>query len=434
MSPTPVDSYLKGLDYSVVQQCMHCGMCLPTCPTYDITKLERHSPRGRIALMRAIADERMEATETFADEMSYCLGCLACKTTCPAGVDYPQLFEMARAEVERSGVRRGLFRKYIRWGTLRLLFGRQWLLHLFGRTLWLYQASGLQSLLRKSGIFKILPQRLRMMESMTPDIQAKFSHQLIHEVEQPSVSVSQYRVGLLTGCVQDMLYADINRDTATVLLDAGCTVITPRGQLCCGSLHAHNGEYALSKGYARKLIDQFDLDDLDAIITNAGGCGSHLRHYDRLLADDPTYAEKARKWSSKLKDIHEWLVEIDYVPQGRPSATPWTVTYHDSCHLAHGQGITAQPRQLLKEIPGLTLVDLPEANWCCGSAGVYNLTQPDTAAQMARRKLDNIRKTGCTTVATANPGCLLQLQKFAEMQGMTLEVLHPVTLLARSVR
>ena len=433
MSTTPIDSYLKGLDYSVVQQCMHCGMCLPTCPTYDITKLERHSPRGRIALMRAIADDRMQPTAAFADEMSYCLGCLACKTACPADVDYPLLFEMARAEVERSGVRTGLLRKVIRFSILRVLFSRQWLLHLLGRSLYYYRVSGLQGLIRKSRVLRLLPDRLQYMERMSPDMQAQFSHQLIAVNETPSASPQKYKVGLLTGCVQDMMYADVNRDTATVLLDAGCAVFTPRAQLCCGSLHAHNGEYQLSKDYARKLIDQFDLNQLDAIISNAGGCGSHLRHYDRLLADDPAYAEKASQWSAKFKDVHEWLVSIDYQPSGDGTVTQ-RLTYHDSCHLAHGQGIVQQPRQLLSAVPGLVLIELPEANTCCGSAGVYNLTQPDTAAELALRKLANIRKTGCTTVATANPGCLLQLQKFAEQAGHTLEVVHPVSVLARAIR
>ena len=435
---TPVDSYLKGLDYSVVQQCMHCGMCLPTCPTYDITKLERHSPRGRIALMRAIADDKLDVTKTFADEMSYCLGCLACKTACPAGVDYPQLFEMARAEVERSGVKDNLPRRLVRWATLRVLFGNQKLLHLFGRSLYFYKASGVQKLLRKSGLLKILPKRLQQMERMTPDMQAKFSHQLIRETEIPSDVAASYTVGLLTGCVQDMMYADVNRDTMEVLVNARCTVLTPRGQLCCGSLHGHNGEHELAKDYARKLIDQFDLNTVDAIITNAGGCGSHLRHYDRLLADDPDYAEKAKQWSAKLMDIHEWLSEINYqpkLPADRANAPERRrITYHDSCHLAHGQGIVQQPRKLLQALPNFELVELPESNWCCGSAGVYNLTQPDTAAELAERKIDNIEKTGCLTVATANPGCLLQLQKFAEMRGLRLDVRHPISLIAESIR
>jgi len=426
---------LQNLDYSVLQQCMHCGMCLPTCPTYDLTKLERHSPRGRIALMRAIADDKIEVTRTFGEEMYFCLGCLACKTACPAGVDYPHLFEMARAEVERTGVLNSPSRKLIRWSILSVLFSRQPLLHFFGRLLYLYEATGIQALLRKSGLMKWMPKRLRQMERLTPTIQRRFSHELIRPDETPAAP--QFTVGLLTGCVQDMMYADVNRDTADVLLAAGCRVVTPRGQLCCGSLHAHNGELELAREFARKLVDQFNLDEVDAIITNAGGCGSHLRHYDRLLEDDPVYSKKAAIWSSKLKDIHEWLIEIkfDLQLQSAPiQSHRQRVTYHESCHLSHGQGIVKQPRRLLQSLPGLELVELPESNWCCGSAGVYNLTQPDTAAQLAERKLDHILETGCATVVTANPGCLLQLQKFAEGRSLKLEVLHPISIIASALR
>jgi len=430
-------SLLKDLDYSVLQQCMHCGMCLPSCPTYDLTKMERNSPRGRIALMRAIADERISISPTFGEEMYFCLGCLACKTACPAGVDYPRLFEMARAEIERTGVLATPTRTFLRWSILKVLFSRQWLLHGVGRMLYLYRVSGLQTLLRKSGLFRLLPRRIRELEQMTPTVQRRFSTQLIAPQECPPEP--RFTVGFLTGCVQDMLYADVNRGTADLLLTAGCRVLTPRGQLCCGSLHAHNGELELAREFARKLIDKFDLNGVDAIITNAGGCGSHLRHFDQLLKDDPIYAEKAGIWSSKLRDIHEWLCEIGFDRQiqsfkpKEPTSPLQRVTYHDSCHLCHGQGIFTQPRQLLRAIPGVDLVELPEASWCCGSAGIYNITQPETARLLAERKLDNILKTGCQTVATANPGCLLQLQKAAEGRGLTLEIVHPVSLLARAL-
>jgi len=423
---------LKGLDYSVLQQCMHCGMCLPTCPTYDLTGLERHSPRGRIALMRAIADDKLPLSPVFGEEMYFCLGCLACKSACPAGVDYPQLFEVARAEIEASGVLNSPLRRLIRWVVLKEVFSHNGLLHAMGRALYLYQASGLQGVIRHSGILKFLPNRLMELERLTPKIQRKFSQELIQMEESPSSP--KYLVGFLTGCVQEMLYADVNRQTVDVLLAAGCEVLTPRNQLCCGSLHAHNGELELAKEFARKLIDQFPLDRLDAIISNAGGCGSHLRNFDQLLVDDPEYAGKARVWSAKLKDIHEWLVEIGFhekLKEGKALQEEGQVTYHDSCHLCHGQGIVTQPRLLLKAIPGIELVELPEASRCCGSAGIYNLTQPEAAMQLAERKLNNILKTGCTTVAAANPGCLLQLQSAAEAKGVNLEIVHPVTLIAR---
>ena len=312
-------SYLKDLDYSVVQQCMHCGMCLPTCPTYMETKLERNSPRGRIALMRAIADGRLEARKQFADEMYFCLGCLACETACPAGVDYTQLFEMARAEAERSPAEQSPLRKFTRWFLLGVLFGKQWRLRLVGRLLYWYRVSGLQAMDRAT-VYKLLPKSLRSLEAKTPIVQRHFSPDLIKELELPGGTGSRpsadgqeavppkYRVGLLTGCVQDLIYSDVNRDTADVLLANGCTVITPHAQGCCGSLHAHNGEYEMAKDFARSLLDQFDLDSLDAIITNAAGCGSHLKHFDRLLKDDPKYAAKALQWSEKVRDISEFLV------------------------------------------------------------------------------------------------------------------------------
>jgi glycolate oxidase iron-sulfur subunit len=420
-------SYLRDLDYSVVQQCMHCGMCLPTCPTYVETKMERNSPRGRIALMRAIADGQLEATKAFQDEMYFCLGCLACETACPAGVDYTQLFEMARAEAERTQGPRSPVRRLFRWLVLDFLFHRQGRLRFFGRLIWLYQVTGLQSLLRAT-VFRLGPKMWRDLQAKTPTIRRRFSPDLIAPVEKAR-GETRYRVGLLTGCVQDLVYSHVNLDTADVLRANGCEVVTPPSQGCCGSLHAHNGEYEWAKDYARRLLDQFDLDRLDAIITNAAGCGSHLKHFDRLLEDDPAYAAKARHWSEKVKDISEWLVEIGIAPPPH-AATDRKVTYHDACHLCHGQKITAQPRELLAAIPG----PLTESMWCCGSAGIYNLIQPEMADKLLQRKLDHIAATGAEIVATGNPGCLLQIENGLKARGLEIETAHPVTLLARAYR
>ncbi len=428
----PRPSHLKSLDYSVVQQCMHCGLCLPTCPTYDATKLERNSPRGRIALMRAIADDRLEATKAFGDEMYFCLGCLACMTACPAGVNYAELFEHARAEVEASGVLNSPKRNAIRAFTVRWLFMDLNRLQLVGRALRLYQQLGLQTLLRRSGILNLFPRRLRELEAMTPDIQPEFSAEMISPVT-PAAGSRRYRVAMLIGCAQDLIFSDINRDTVEVLARNGCEVITPPEQLCCGSLHAHNGEWELAQQLARKQLEQFPPDQFDAIITNAGGCGSHLKHYHKLLADDPAYRDRAALWDRKVKDIHEWLAEIGIQPPAG-DAPEQAVTYHESCHLCHGQKITTQPRQLLRLIPGLKLVELPESSWCCGSAGIYNIVQPEMAGELLDRKLKHIRTTGALTVATGNPGCLLQLINGARQQRMPLRVVHPVTLLAEAYR
>jgi len=411
---------------------MHCGLCLPTCPTYDATKVERHSPRGRISLMRAIADGRLDATRTFADEMYFCLGCLACMTACPAGVNYAELFEHARAEAEASGVLRSPRRNLIRDFAIRWLFMDLSHLRLVGRVLRIYQQLGLQTLVRRGGVLKLLPKRLQELEAITPDMQPKFSAELIAPLT-PAVGSKKHRVAMLIGCAQDLIFSDINRDTVEVLARNGCEVVTPPKQLCCGSLHAHNGEWELAQQLARKQLEQFPPDQFDAIITNAGGCGSHLKHYHKLLGDDPAYRDRAALWDKKVKDIHEWLIEIG-IKRPANQAPPQVVTYHESCHLAHGQKITAQPRQLLGLIPNLTLVELPESLWCCGSAGIYNIVQPEMANQLLDRKLKHIRSTGASIVASGNPGCLLQLINGAKQQGLNLRIVHPITLLAEAYR
>lgn len=424
---------LRDLDFSVVQQCMHCGLCLPTCPTYDATKVERHSPRGRISLMRAIADGRMEPTRTFAEEMYFCLGCLACMTACPAGVNYAELFEHARAEAEDSGLLKSPKRSLIRGFTVRWLFMDMRRLRILGRLMRLYQQLGVQTLIRRSGVMNLFPKRLRELEAMTPTIQPEFSEELIAPVT-PAIGPRRYRVAMLIGCAQDLIFSDINRDTVEVLARNGCEVVTPRAQECCGSLHAHNGELELARGLARKALLQIPPEQFDAIITNAGGCGSHLKHYSKLLAHDAEFVERAQLWDQKVKDIHEWLAQIAIRAPARDHSPAQTVTYHESCHLTHGQKVTNQPRQLLRTIPNLKLVELPESSWCCGSAGIYNIIQPEMANELLQRKLNHIQTTGANTVATGNPGCLLQLVNGAKQRGMTLRVVHPITLLAEAYR
>jgi len=433
---------LASLDYAVLQQCIHCGACLAVCPTYAATRHERHSPRGRVALMRAIADGDLTITTAFGEEMYFCLGCLACTSACPAGVDYDHLFEVARAEVERARVLSSPKRNAVRWIVLRVIFTRPRLLRALGRLLWLYQASGAQALVRRIGLTRLLPWGLCELEPQAPAIGRHFSDALIRETE-PAHGERRFRVALLTGCVQDLAFAAINRATADVLQVNGCEVFTPRLQGCCGSLHAHNGDTRTAQATARRLIDLIDPFAVDAIISNAGGCGSHLRHYDRLLAGDPRYAERAVEWSRKLRDIHEWLVEIRFRhPGAAPAAadrpTPsdkLTVTYHESCHLSHSQKVTSEPREILNAIPGLRLCECPESNWCCGSAGIYNITQPRTAAWLQRRKLRNISATGATVVAVCNPGCHIQLENGLRASGNSSTVVtHPITLLAAAYR
>jgi glycolate oxidase iron-sulfur subunit len=426
-------NFLQSLDYAVLQQCMHCGMCLPTCPTYVKTGRERNSPRGRIALMRAIADGELETTRAFGEEMQFCVGCLACTTACPAGVDYPDLLEHARAQVEQAGVLATPARNWWRWSLMRQLFTRPRLLRAVGRMLWLYQVSGLQSTVRLFNLTLLLPKSIRALEPSAPTVKRKFSNALIAENERSTTQPARFRVAVLTGCVQDLVFSDVNRATVDVLLANGCDVSTPPLQYCCGSLHAHNGDLETARLLARRQIDAIDPAKVDAIISNAGGCGSHLKHYDRLLQDDPRYAERAVSWSKKLKDVSEWLVEIGFrKPIIAATEQTKTVTYHEACHLCHGQGISKQPREIVRAIPGLELKECAEATWCCGSAGIYSITQPETAAWLLKRKLKHLNATKAEMIVTGNPGCSLQLQNGLKQQNRKTSVMHPIVLLANA--
>jgi glycolate oxidase iron-sulfur subunit len=445
MSLTPARSLtesnlLRQLDYSILQQCIHCGMCLPTCPTYDATKHETSSPRGRIALMRAVADGRLAPNSPqFADEMYFCLGCLACETACPAGVNYAEMIEYARAEVESSGAKAGTKRNFIRAFALRWLFAKPGRLHFVARLLRLDQTAGFSK-----AISALLPKHLRELRALQPRICSRYSFDLIREHERSPLNAPRYHVGLLTGCVQDVAYADVNRDTVDVLLANGCEAFTPRTQVCCGSLMGHNGELQLARRLALQNLDAFPLEHLDAIIVNSAGCGSFMKRYGDLLPDE----SRARLWDEKVYDIHEWLVKIGIhfppdvgrlcesasshaVSQKRPTIR---VTYHEACHLVHGQKISQQPRELLRAIPGVELVELPEAMWCCGSAGIYNITQPEMSMALLERKMRHIAATGAQVVATGNPGCIGQIRYGAKRFGMSIKVVHPVTLLARAYR
>ncbi|MBT5832765.1 MAG: (Fe-S)-binding protein [Candidatus Latescibacteria bacterium] len=410
---------------------MHCGMCLPTCPTYDATLNERSSPRGRIAMMRAIADDRLEVSKTFADEMYFCLGCLACQSACPAGVDYTNLFEHARAEIERVGILETPKRTRIRNFALKTLFTSPSKLRFLGRLMRIYQATGLQTAIRKSGFLRLLPKSLRELEPLTPTISPKFTQ--AHFKQLPNSHSTKYRVGLISGCIQDIAFSEINADTIYVLQKNECEVVLPQAQVCCGSLHGHNGEIETAKELARKNIDAFNAETFDVIITNAGGCGSHLKQYDHLLSDDPNYAQRAKTWSSKVKDIHEFLVEIDFQPPKKNGGLQ-SVTYHASCHLSHGQKIKTQPIQILKSIPGIDFKELIESEWCCGSAGIYNITQPEMSMKLLDRKMNHIKSTGTHVVATANPGCMVQIDHGTERCDTPIQIKHPITLLANAYR
>ncbi len=400
-------------------------MCLTACPTYDETLKETSSPRGRIAMMRAVADDEFEVTAGFSREMYFCLGCLACQSVCPANVNYSELIENARAEVRR--VQGGSFLGSL---VLNKIFTSRSRIRMLARMLRLYEKSGLQFLLRKTGLIRLLGRRLAELELMAPAIQDDFTA----EGTFPASGKRRFRVGLLAGCIQDMAFADVNRDTIEVLQANGCEVVIPSGQQCCGSLHGHNGERKTARRLARANLNAFAPDSLDAVIVNSAGCGSFMKHYDRLLEDDPAWQGRARNWSAKVKDISEFLVEIGFrKPVARPSEKI-RATYHDACHLCHGQKIRQQPRDILRSIPALELVELGESEWCCGSAGVYNITHPELAMKLLERKMRNIGDSGAQVVASGNPGCTIQLRYGEARAGLALSVEHPVTLLAKAYR
>jgi glycolate oxidase iron-sulfur subunit len=400
-----------------LRACVHCGICLPQCPTYRVLGEEMDSPRGRVYLMRAAAEDRIGLTPTMAHHLDLCLGCRACETACPSGVPFGQLLEATRGQLERRGVTAPGRDS----ATLRFLLdvfpypGRLGpMLH----ALRMYQWSGMQALVRGFGLLAPF-KKLQAMEALLPRLPAPAGPlpELI-----PARGPRRGRVGLLVGCVQRFFYPDVNADTARLLSAAGYEVVVPRTQECCGALHLHAGRIDEFRAMARRLIPAFA--DVDLVVVNAAGCGSALKEYGHWLADDA-----ARFFAERVRDVSELLVGCD-LPL-RPLRE--TVTYHDACHLAHGQRIRAEPRELLRRIPGLTLVDLPDSDLCCGSAGVYNLLEPEMAGELGRRKARRIRETGARVVVAGNPGCLMQMRQHCRAEGLSVEVAHPVTLLARAL-
>jgi glycolate oxidase iron-sulfur subunit len=421
----------RGVDvpsYTDILNCMHCGLCLPTCPTYALTGRERSSPRGRIALIRAIADGELEITERFAEEMYFCLGCRACETACPAGVKYGELLEAARVQIEQTRRGRGV-RRVLR----EAIFGAFLVperLHRLGKLLRLYQRSGLQWLARRTGALRLLPGDLATLEQFLPPLPKRFSHQTIPPVVPP-VGSRRARVGMLLGCVMDLFCAAENEATVRVLARNGCEVVTPRQQRCCGALHAHAGEMAQARQLARHNIRVFEESGVEAVVINSAGCGAAMKSYGHWLQDDPEWAERARRFSARVKDFSEFLVDLGLNTRDL-QPLPIRATYHDACHLAHGQKVVDPPRQILQAIPGLQYVELPEADWCCGSAGIYNITHFETSLQLLDRKMEHLRGTGTGVVVTGNPGCLLQLRFGLRRHRLDMEAVHTATLLDRA--
>ena len=412
-----------------MDDCVHCGFCLPACPTYVLWGEEMDSPRGRIYMMRKAADGEAPLDSRFRTHMDNCLGCMACMTACPSGVQYNKLIEPTRAQIERNIPRtlgERLFRKVI-----FSVFPYAGRLRVLALPLLVYQKGGLQSMVRKTGLIARLPNRLAAMEALLPNAPARvFARQ--PATVRPA-NAPRRRVGMLSGCVQQVFFSQVNEATARVLAAEGCEVIIPRNQPCCGALMLHSGLEDQAAALARKMIAAFENANVDAIVINSAGCGSTMKEYGHLLRDDPAWAARAAAFSGKCKDISEILCEFE--PQTPRHPLKLRVAYHDACHLQHAQGIREQPRRLLAQIPELDIAEIPEASLCCGSAGVFNLLQPDTAQQLGARKVDNLLSTGADAVVSANPGCLLQLMYGLRSRGLkTMPAFHMVELLDASMR
>jgi glycolate oxidase iron-sulfur subunit len=410
----------------LVDDCVHCGFCLPVCPTYLLWGQESDSPRGRIYLMRAGLEGRASWNATYQRHFDTCLGCMACMTACPSGVQYDRLIETTRPQVERH-VDRSNGDRWFR----RMIFGlfpHPWRLRLLVWPLWLYQRSGLQALVRRQGILDRAP-RLAAMERLLPQISLPTARRVPPYV--PAQGRARRHVGLLLGCVQRVFFGDVNAATIRVLTAEGCDVDIPE-QGCCGALMLHAGRDGDAAQAARRLIDVFDRVAVDQIVVNAAGCGSAMKQYGELLQDDPQYADRARAFASRCVDISELLADLE--PQAPRHAVSLRVAYHDACHLQHAQRLKTQPRDVLRTVPGVEVCEIAESEICCGSAGIYNLLEPDAANQLRDRKVRHILDTRPDAVVSSNPGCLMQIASGFAVAARSVPAMHLVELLDASIR
>ena len=412
-------------DAALIGDCVHCGFCLPTCPTYVLWGEEMDSPRGRIYLMKeGLEGEPM--SDSMVSHWDACLGCMACVTACPSGVQYDRLIEQTRAQVERRH-ERSAKDKALR-GLIFSVFPHPKRLRLLRGPLRLLQRSRLDLALRRTGLLDKLAPQLAAMERLAPRLGRP-------EPLPPYIRAAGERravVGLLTGCVQGAFFPGVNSATARVLQAEGCDVVVPPAQGCCGALSVHNGRETEGQEYARRLVDAFEGSGVEYVVVNSAGCGSTMKEYAELLADDPAYADRARVFAERVRDVAEILDELGAVAPRHP--LEMSVAYHDACHLGHAQGVRAQPRRLLEAIPGLELREIAEAELCCGSAGVYNILNPEPARELGDRKAANIVATGAQVLVTANPGCLMQVTSAIERSGHPMGLAHTIEVLDASIR
>ncbi len=412
-------------DPALIGDCVHCGFCLPTCPTYVLWGEEMDSPRGRIYLMKEGVDGE-PMSDSMVQHWDRCLGCMACVTACPSGVQYDKLIESTRAQVERRHERTRQD-KALR-GLIFALFPHPRRLRLLRGPLRGLQRTGLDRALRRTGLLERISPQLAAMENLAPRLDKPVS---LPE-RTPATGQRRAVVGMLTGCVQGAFFPGVNAATARVLQAEGCDVVVPRSQGCCGALSVHNGREEEAQRFARSIVDTFEAAGVDLVVVNAAGCGSTMKEYADLLADDPTYADRAKDFAEKVRDVSEILVELGPVAERHP--LPMTVAYHDACHLAHAQGIRSEPRALLRGVPGLELREIPEAEICCGSAGIYNILNPEPAKELGDRKAANIVSTGAELLVTANPGCLMQVAAAIERSGHPMGMAHTIEVLDASIR
>lgn len=405
--------------YGDLAQCVRCGLCLQHCPTYVQTGLETESPRGRLYLMKALAEGEIEPTANVIGHMDQCLQCRNCEAVCPSAVPYGRIMERTRAGILEG--RRGPISWRLRSLFLRRVIARPKTLSIFASALRLYKRTGLRNLVeRMPGIGE-----RALLAPTVDDSPFTKSGLLAH----PDGEI-QRRVGLLSGCIMPHAFGRVHRATVRVLAQNGCEVMAPPGQVCCGALHAHNGDLNTAMDLARRNIDAFLGAGVDTIIVNSAGCGAAMKEYDELLCNDYEYRDDAKRFSTLVKDVSEFLVDLPFqVPAGRVQAT---VTYQDSCHLAHAQRITSAPREILRSIAGLTFVEMARPDGCCGSAGVYSLTQPEMSIELLDEKMRAVGDTKASVIATSNPGCMSQLESGLRRHGVSGEVVHIVELLARA--
>ena len=426
--PSNFDSH-QPPEKELIDDCVHCGFCLPACPTYVLWGEEMDSPRGRIYMMKKSLQGEAPLDQQFRVHMDNCLGCMSCMTACPSGVQYNKLIEDTRAQVERNiprPVGDSLFRRM-----LFLTFPYANRLRALALPMMVYQRSGLQALVRATGLLRLVPGRFAAMEALLPRVPVNVFRRLPARV--PARAVARRRVGMLSGCVQQVFFQHVNEATARVLAAEGCEVVIPQAQSCCGALMLHSGLEEQAGALAKRMIADFEAADVDTIVINAAGCGSTMKEYGHLLRSDPVWAGRAAAFSAKCKDIAEILCELPAQAERHPLTL--RVAYHDACHLRHAQAVFEEPRMLLASIPGLEVAEIDEANLCCGSAGVYNLLHPEPANELGDRKVEKLLATRAEAVISANPGCLLQLMNGLRRKGVgAMPTFHMVELLDASIR